>query len=111
MPRRFSLGAKEKSELKAELYSKYGHYCHYCGIPEDEFQVIWAGPFYGDFKRGNSLEIDRVHPALGYEKDNCVLDCALCNMCKSDKFSYDEFQKMGKVIREIWELRKKHESS
>jgi len=97
---------QEKNQLRKELYERDGHHCHYCGIQEDEFQQIWSGPFYGGFKRGRRLEIDRTMNGLGYSISNCVLACAICNMSKSDKFSYDEFKKVGVVIREIWQNRK-----
>jgi len=103
----FRIPAKERFKLRAALYLRDGKTCHYCGIPETDFRRIWAGPFYGGFKRGQRLEIDRKRNAIGYEIDNCVLACAICNMAKSDKFSYEEFQKVGLVIREIWETRKK----
>ncbi len=107
MARQFTLGSAEKRQLRNQLYERDGKYCHYCGIPEDEFQQIWAGPFYGGFKRGQRLEIDRKINSLGYEIQNCVLACAICNMAKSNKFSYDEFKKVGKIIGEIWQTRKR----
>jgi len=106
MARQFKLSDAEKRKLRDELYKRDGRRCHYCGIPEDEFHQIWGGPFYGGFKRGRRLEIDRKVNSLEYNTKNCVLACAICNMSKSDKFSYDEFKKVGEVISEIWQTRK-----
>lgn len=107
MAKQFKLSSTEKRQLLNELYNRDGKQCHYCGIPEDEFYQIWAGPFYGGFKRGRRLEIDRKVNSLGYDIKNCVLACPICNMAKSDNFSYDEFKKVGKVISKIWQDRKR----
>lgn len=96
-----------KTDLRDQLYSRDGRTCHYCGIKESDFLSIW-GEFYGGKKRGGILEIDRKDNAMGYEIDNCVLACAICNNAKSDKFTYDEFKTMGKVIEQIWQQRKKY---
>ncbi|GAH86310.1 unnamed protein product, partial [marine sediment metagenome] len=40
----------------------------------------------------------------GYTEENCVLSCAICNNAKSDKFTDEEFTKLGRVIREIMPL-------
>lgn len=106
MARQFGLNRIEKRQLRNQLYERDGRRCHYCRISEDEFYQIWGGPFYGGFKRGRRLEVDRKVGSLGYGVDNCVLACAICNMAKSDKFSYDEFKTVGKAIREIWQNRK-----
>jgi len=105
--KQFKISDTERKQLRNELAKRDGKQCHYCGIPEDEFYQIWGGPFYGGFKRGQRLEIDRKVNSLGYDIDNCVLACPICNMAKSDKFSYDEFKEMGEVISRIWRNRKK----
>jgi len=107
MTRQFRLSNTEKRQLRNELYRRDGKQCHYCGIPEDEFYQLWGGPFYGGFKRGRRLEIDRKVNSLGYDIKNCVLACPICNMAKSDKFTYDEFKQVGKVIGRIWQSRKR----
>ncbi len=107
MVKQLKLSGTEKRRLRSELYKRDGKWCHYCGIPEDEFYQIWGGPFYGGFKRGHRLEIDRKANSLGYEIENCVLACSVCNMAKSDRFSYDEFRKVGEVISQIWQNRKR----
>jgi 5-methylcytosine-specific restriction endonuclease McrA len=103
---RFSLSSKDKKNLRTELYERDGRNCHYCGIEEDDFCKIWGEYFYGGIKRGRILEIDRKDDRRGYDRENCVLACALCNMAKSDKFEYEEFKRVGNVIREIWQSRK-----
>lgn len=107
MAKQFKLTSTEKSQLRNELYRRDGKQCHYCGIQENEFYQLWGGPFYGGYRRGRRLEIDRKVNSLGYDIKNCVLACPICNMAKSDKFSYDEFKKVGEVINQIWQNRKK----
>lgn len=107
MVKQFRLSSTGKRQLRNELYKRGGKRCHYCGISEDEFYQVWGGPFYGGFKRGHRLEIDRKVNSLGYDIENCVLACSVCNMAKSDKFSYDEFKQVGEVISKIWQNRKK----
>jgi 5-methylcytosine-specific restriction endonuclease McrA len=94
-----------KNELRNQLYERDGTKCHYCGIEEKDFVPIW-GEFYGGKKRGSTLEVDRKDNRRGYEIENCVLACAVCNNAKSDKFAYDEFRRVGDVIKEIWQQRK-----
>ena len=65
------------------------------------------GKFYGGKTRGGKLEVDRKDNKKGYNEENCVLSCAICNNDKSDKFTYKEFKKVGEAIKEVWLLRKK----
>jgi hypothetical protein len=95
----------EKSQLLSKLYARDGHNGHYCGILEIDFSKIWGATFYRATKRGQKLEIDRIDNSVGYSPENCVLACAICNMAKSDKFSHEEFIKVGNVIRNIWQER------
>jgi len=95
-----------KEALRNKIYQRDGRICHYCSIPENEFISIW-GDFYGSRRRGSRLEIDRKDNNRDYVLDNCVLACAICNNAKSDKFTYEEFKKVGALIKRIWKLRKK----
>lgn len=94
------LSWKRKKELRNQLYERDGNTCHYCGIDENDFVPIW-GTFYGS-KRGRTLEVDRKDNGQGYEIENCVLACAVCNNAKSAKFTYEEFKRVGNVIKQIW---------
>jgi len=101
------INRKEKEELRLKLYKRDRRKCHYCGIKEGDFTRIW-GKFYGGKTRGKKLEIDRKDNNKGYTEENCVLSCPICNNAKSDKFTYEEFKKVGKAIKEVWLLRKKN---
>jgi 5-methylcytosine-specific restriction endonuclease McrA len=98
---------RKKEELRKKLYQKYESNCYYCGIEEGAFIRIWGG-FYGKNKRGIRLELDRKDNKRGYNLENCILACAICNNAKSDKFTYQEFLRIGKTIREIWISRRKN---
>jgi len=95
------ISKRRKETLRDKLYKRDGRRCHYCRIKEEDFIRIW-GSFYGGKTRGKRLEIDRKDNNKGYTEENCVLACAICNNAKSDKFTDEEFRKLGRVIREIW---------
>lgn len=94
------------------LKKMYGDECHYCRIKESEIATIW-GPIY---PRHRGKEIFSTRKGLELEhKDgiktnnswkNLSLACPICNIAKSDQFTYNEFRKVGNVIREIWQERK-----
>ena len=94
----------QKNKLRNQLYERDGRKCHYRGIEEKDLLPIW-GEFYGGKKRGGTLEVDRKDSTRGYEIENCVLACAVCNNAKSDKFTYEEFKAVGKIIEQIWRRR------
>ena len=111
---------KADKELLDKLYKRDGHACHYCGIQERDFLELWR-EFYGLPYRGKRLEIDHKEAVVIHNRrirkvkrtdlkntpEDCVLACALCNMAKSNMFTYDEFRRVGKVIRGIWQQRKR----
>lgn len=100
------INKKEKDELRNRLYMRDGRKCYYCGIKEEDFIRIWR-KFYGGKTRGKKLEVDRRDNEKGYTLKNCVLACSICNNAKSDKFTDEEFRKVGKSIKQIWLSRDK----
>lgn len=104
-------GRWRSKELR-DLYKKmYGDECHYCEIKESEITVLWK-PIY---PRQKGKEIISTRKGLELEhkdgvktnnsRKNLSLACPICNIAKSDQFSEEEFKKVGKVIREIWQKR------
>jgi len=96
----------KKDKLRLKLYARDGKNCHYCKIKEGDFIPIW-GKFYTKENsskkgRGKRLELERKDNKKGYSEENCVLSCAICNNAKSNKFTCEEFKKVGKTIKEIW---------
>lgn len=75
--------------------------CHYCNR-----DII-----YNEHTRINgkivsrAYQLDRVDNNKGYNKDNLVSCCWDCNRIKSDIYTYDEFIKISKVLREIYRNR------
>jgi hypothetical protein len=83
------------------------HKCDYCDITKEKINALINKKQLNKKKhtRGWSLEIDRKEPNLEYTRDNCVWCCYWCNNAKTDEFSYDEFKKIGSVIKSIWDER------
>jgi len=100
------ISGKEKEKLRDRLYKRDGKKCYYYGIKEGDFTRIWE-KFYGGKTRGQKLEVDRRDNEKGYTLENCVLSCSICNNAKSDKFTDEEFKKVGKTIKQIWLSRDK----
>jgi hypothetical protein len=93
-----------KANQRERLYARDGKRCHYCGIEESDFLTVW-GPFNGG-TRGSTLEVGRKQNNCPHTFDNSVLACAICNNAKSDKFTYDEFNEVGKAIKMVWQQRR-----
>jgi len=51
--------------------------------------------------------VDRRGNQKDYTLENCVLACSICNNAKSDKFTDEEFKKVGKSVKQIWLSRNK----
>lgn len=71
--------------------------CHYCGAG-----IYWR--IYDDKPksgkpRRHSYNLDRKHSGLTYTIDNVVVCCKRCNTAKSNMFSYEEWLRIGMVIR------------
>ena len=80
--------------------------CSYCHITKEEiFLLADKKQLHKKNYRGWSLELDRLDSNLEYTKENCVLACYWCNNAKTDEFTFEEFVKIGQVIRKIWDKR------
>jgi hypothetical protein len=68
--------------------------CHYCGeaVTWTKYNLHWNTARYN---------LDRKDNYFGYSKKNCVVCCKRCNRAKSDSFTYREWRRIGKVIREM----------
>lgn len=94
------------------FYDRYvGHIrkCCYCGITQEEIDLLFRqNKVYTKRSktRGRSLELERVMPNESYEVlDNLKLACYWCNNAKSDEFSEEEFQQIGKEIGKVLKAR------
>jgi 5-methylcytosine-specific restriction endonuclease McrA len=52
-----------------------------------------------------SWDIDRLDPSRGYELDNIVLSCSVCNTAKGAYLTGEEAKVVGKAIRRVWDAR------
>jgi 5-methylcytosine-specific restriction endonuclease McrA len=57
--------------------------CHYCGKP-----ISWA--MHINHRKRCGYNLDRKDNSLGYQKENCVVCCGVCNEMKLDR-TYAEF--------------------
>ncbi|EAK5749182.1 hypothetical protein CDJ58_07235 [Campylobacter lari] len=81
-------------------YKKKEKKCHYCEITQSDLDKL-----FGDDKPINSkkrafngsLQIERLDPDKGYNEENCVLACCICNNAKSDMISAENFKKYFKT--------------
>jgi hypothetical protein len=71
--------------------------CHYCSAP-----VFWRKTSSGA-NRTSCYNLDCKNNSLGYTKANVVVCCTRCNAGKSDKFTYEEWVEIGKVLRSLRE--------
>lgn len=92
-----------KNEFKELLNYQECAYCHI--TIADINQMANNKQLRKKNYRGWSLEVDRLDSNKEYSKDNCVMACYWCNNAKTDEFTEDEFKKIGKEIRKIWETR------
>jgi 5-methylcytosine-specific restriction endonuclease McrA len=79
--------------------------CAYCGLTRTEakrLRLRVRGPRGGYLV---SWDIDRLEPSRGYELDNLVLSCSVCNTAKGAYLTGEEAKMVGKAIRRVWDAR------
>jgi 5-methylcytosine-specific restriction endonuclease McrA len=94
------IAAAKRREYPCSLtYEEFAEFtketsCQYCGAP-----VIWE--MYASRRKEFSYghHMDRKDNKLGYTKDNCIVCCRRCNWGKGDMFTYEEWKKIGEVIK------------
>jgi hypothetical protein len=71
--------------------------CIYCKITPKEIEqikdthILWG--------RCPHLTIDRKDNERGYDNDNLVLACMMCNRIKSNIFTFEEMKIIGEMLR------------
>lgn len=90
-----------------DWYQKTKRACHYCEVTKPQLDELWKKDSeLTKRNRGKELEIERLKPNLDYDViENLVYCCYWCNNAKTDTFTEKEFKKVGKVLKEIWEMR------
>ena len=84
---RFNLNDEEAKDLMARD-------CFYCGSPPSN--IAKAGRANGDFTYNG---IDRMDNSIGYEIDNCVPCCGICNWMKRDLTKDQFIDRIHKISR------------
>lgn len=67
--------------------------CQYCGA-----LVEWTKHF-ATTRESSRYNLDRKNNKKGYRANNLVVCCKSCNFTKGDRFTYEQFLKIGEVIR------------
>jgi hypothetical protein len=86
----------------SEFRTFVGENCHYCGTKIDWLERCAHKPHKGS----DAYNIDRKDNTLGYFLRNCVACCYVCNVTKSNRFTYEEFLIIGHAIRTVLWRRK-----
>jgi hypothetical protein len=89
---RLQKSTKHKVELTYEEFEEFTRTveCHYCGEP-----LVWRVRYAGK----GGWQLDRKDTTGAYSKNNVVVCCKRCNFGKGNRFTYDEWVKIGKLIR------------
>lgn len=69
--------------------------CHYCDAP-----VAWAKHNISTGNRG-AYNLDRKDNSKGYSKRNCVVCCTTCNLTRGNRFTYEQFVEIGKLLNKL----------
>jgi hypothetical protein len=100
---------------KTDFRSFYGEddsnrVCTYCATSEQDFTLLISKRRLYSKRlstRGRTMEVDRKHPNMPYRVENVVLCCYFCNNAKTDEFTFEEFEEMGKAFGHVWKNRLK----
>ena len=94
---RFSAKRKGKEWVLSpkEYFDLIRMSCEYCEGPLNEYGIA----------------LDRIDPTLGYVLGNVAPCCTVCNRAKQDYFTYAEMKKLGSLIAEIRQNRRKEAKS
>ena len=104
---------KIKDKPLARVVSRYKSLKHGCKITkrivsltlEDYLEFAKSnechdcGEFIDWFSKSSAYYLDRKDNSVDYTKENCVVCCTRCNMAKGNRFTYEEWAKIGAVIR------------
>ena len=98
-----SRNAEKKDDLSA--------HCYYCGVSESvtnaAFDDSQGHPLMFSEKPSfsGSLQIDKKEPSKGYNKENCVFACVLCNNAKSDMIKSHDFKEIiAPAFKKYWKM-------
>ena len=89
-------------EFKEWFETNYDKCCYYCGVTLDQYQ---SSEFLKRIRPNIKIfGIDRKDTAKGYDINNIVVACNLCNSVKGSFFNDEEFKEIGKkYIRKLYD--------
>jgi hypothetical protein len=92
----FKNRARYKVDITYDQYAELAkqNECHYCGSP-----VRWSEYRRKNRSGGSGSNLDRKDYKGDYTMDNVTVCCGRCNYAKGTHFSYDEWKKIGNLIR------------
>lgn len=80
--------------------------CEYCYITEEDMMRLECiGQLFIESGRTLGLELQRKDKNYEFTLKNTVKCCHWCNNAKKDEFSHEEFKKIGRSIRSVWNKR------
>jgi len=105
----FSKEILNRKRFREDFYykdkGKEKRVCHYCKITEKQLELLANNQLINTkryYRRGKTMEVDKIDPNGEYTLENIVLACYMCNNAKSDEFSVEEFEEIGVAIGRIW---------
>lgn len=101
--RRYNRTTKGRAILLRKAYDRTDA----CDLTVEEVAELIAQPCTHcgttDIPRG----LDRIHNELPHIRENVVPACAPCNLARGDRFTFEEMQVIGAVIRQVLTDRKR----
>lgn len=77
-----------------------------CDLTSKEVLALITQPCVHCGTTTERIGLDRIDNALPHIKGNVAPSCAYCNFARGDRFTFDEMQLIGKVIRQVLANRK-----
>jgi hypothetical protein len=91
-----SVALREECDITYDCFVEFTKEtkCHYCDGP-----IVWQEYAHNREKNTRAYNLDRKNNDKGYLRENVVVCCPSCNWTKGDRFTYEQFVKIGEVIK------------
>ena len=83
-------------EVFMRWYEKQVQICEYCGLTINQIKAL--PDWYVRRSGAKRFSIDRKDNNKGYNEENIVLSCYMCNTIKNSFIGHAEMEKIGKII-------------
>jgi hypothetical protein len=98
--RRYRTLNKHKRKYKVNI--NYNTYCDI--LVFNNFECFYCG---SDISGSTGTCLDRMDNKKGYNKNNVVVCCGICNNIKGSIFSFKSFKKFVDIYKKAFKIRKK----